>query len=92
MLGELEKRLQAVDRKTLNPFVRSILKNERADVVTWQVQPVEGGFGRSYGVFQFQGEAQASGDTMVWSLILKIAGPALGERRRCPPERNPHGY
>lgn len=76
----LRKRLQAVDQTTLNPLVRRVLEEERADVVNWQYQQLEGGFGRSYGVFRFQGEAQVAGETTAWSLILKVSGPARGSQ------------
>jgi hypothetical protein len=80
MIGDLGKRLQAVDKAALTPLVRRVLEDDTADVVNWHWGPVEGGFGRSYGVFRFQGEAQSGGETATWSLILKVAGPASGSQ------------
>jgi len=78
--GEIKKRLDAVDRATLTPLVRRILENENAKVMNWRYQPVEGGFGHAYGVYRFQGEAQAEDETLDWSLILKVTGPATGSQ------------
>ena len=80
MRDELAKKLETVDQATLIPLVRRLLANERAQVVSWRYRPVEGGFGGSYGVYRFQGEAQAGGETLGWSLILKVIGPATGSQ------------
>jgi len=80
MTSEFEKRLQAVDQATLTPLVRRLLENEGAEVLNWRYQPVEGGFGHAYGVYRFQGQAQAGGKRLDWSLILKATGPAAGSQ------------
>lgn len=77
---EFEKRLKAVDQATLRPLVRRLLEDDRVEVVRWRYRPVEGGFGESYGVYRFQGEAQTGGETAAWSLILKITGPERGSQ------------
>jgi Phosphotransferase enzyme family len=80
MIGALKKRLDAVDRATLTRFVRSILENQSAEAMNWRYQPVEGGFGNAFGVYRFQGQAQAQDETLNWSLILKATGPATGSQ------------
>lgn len=80
MTSEFGKRLEAVDQATLTPLVRRILENERAEVMNRRYQPVGDGFGHAYGVYRFQGEAQAGGETLDWSLILKATGPATGSQ------------
>lgn len=78
MPTELENRLQAVTPTDLTPLVRRLLHYERAEVVDWRYRPVEGGFSGAYGVYRFEGQAQAEDKTLDWSLILKVIAPASG--------------
>lgn len=64
MTSEFEKRLKAVDQATLTPLVRCILENESAEVIDWRYQPLEGGFGESYGIYRFQGKARSPDETL----------------------------
>jgi hypothetical protein len=80
MIDEFEKRLKVVDQATLTPLVRRALENESVEVMDWHDQPLEGGFGESYGIYRFQGKAQSPDETLAWSLILKATGPAIGSQ------------
>ena len=78
MKDTVEKRLRKVDQATLTPLVRRSLENDRAQVLNWHHQPIEGGFGGAYGVYRFSGKAQVGHESLAWSLILKILGPKSG--------------
>ncbi len=80
MIDEFEKRLKAVDQTTLTPLVRRALENESVEVIDWHNQPLEGGFGESYGIYRFQGKARSPDEILAWSLILKATGPAIGSQ------------
>jgi Phosphotransferase enzyme family len=80
MIGELKKRVDAVDRAILTPLVRRVLEEESAEVMSWRYRQVEGGFGHAYGLHRFQGEARVGDETLDWSLILKSTGPATGSQ------------
>jgi hypothetical protein len=38
-------------------------------------------------VYRFQGEAQVGDETLDWSLILKVTGPATGSQELTPPSK-----
>lgn len=70
--------MKTVDDTLLTPIVRRRLENDHAEVTNWRYLSVEDGFGHAYGVYRFRGEAQAGGEILDWSLILKAIGPATG--------------
>lgn len=80
MTRKLAQRLDTVDPTTLTPLVQRMLNTSHAEVTSWRYEPVEGGFGHAYGIYRFQGGAQAEGRPLGWSLILKILGPATGSQ------------
>ncbi len=65
--------LQAVDAATLTPFVRCALDRETASPIDWQVAPF--GDGGRQGAFRFVGAAVDQGQTLPWSLVLKVVPP-----------------
>lgn len=69
--------LQAIDQATLTPVVRQALGSDSVTLVDWQVAPHRGGAGQC--VYRFAGSAQDQGQTVPWSLILKVARAPDGE-------------
>lgn len=68
---DIETALQAIDRETLNPFVRKTLDSETATVTDWQVAPLPA---ERRNVFRFTGHARTAGKPVAWSLVLKVVG------------------
>ena len=66
---------EAVDGESLTPLVRRVLQSATAEVLDWQVHRLGGGFGNpvSLGLYRFAGKGQDRGETVPWSLVLKIA-------------------
>ena len=62
--------LQALDQATLTPLVRQALYSDSVALVDWQVAPHGGGAGQC--VYRFAGSAEDQGQTVPWSLILKV--------------------
>ncbi len=77
-LDEFEKRLESVDRATLNPIVRAIFETPNVTLGDWRYETIVGGFGHAFGVYRFHGEALVNGETRSWSAILKALGPDMG--------------
>ena len=69
--------LQAVDQATLTPLVRHALGSDTVALVDWQVAPHGGGAGQC--VYRFAGSAEDQGQTVPWSLILKVVRAQEGE-------------
>lgn len=78
MPDDLQQRIAALNRATLDLPVRRSLDDPGAQVVAWRAEPVEGGFGHGYGIFRLHGEARSDGEILPWSLILKVVGPESG--------------
>ena len=71
MLNELDTSLQSIDSATLTPLVRGSLGSETAEVINWEIHQVHGG-GTHAGVYRLSGDAHDGGETITWSLILKV--------------------
>src|SRR5512136_544106 len=67
---------QEVDRDHLTGLVRKALDRPTLQISEWKVQPIQGGFEWDSAVFRFQGEARGAGETIPWSLILKVVKPS----------------
>lgn len=80
MSSTYEERLQAVGKATLTPLVRRAVEIENLAITDWDRQPVDGGFGESYGVTRFHGSALMRDKSLNWSLILKATGPKFGSQ------------
>ncbi len=74
MTSEFKQRLKTIDQTVLMPLVQRALEDPTITVIDWQIEPVEGGFGHSYGVYRVRGTAQATTQGIAWSLILKATG------------------
>ena len=79
MADGIEEQLKALDQTTLTPLVRSALGREGVELGDWQCQPVFGGVEMASSLYRFSGDAQAGGETIPWTLILKIAQAPPGD-------------
>lgn len=67
-----------VDDCTLSPVVREATGRPMLEFGTFSSQPLHGGGGHSPGIARYSGEATDRGDTVRWSLILKLLGHEAG--------------
>lgn len=66
-----------LDARMLTTIVQLAVDDATATVVTWTVQPLDGGFSGS-AVYRVHGQAQLADRRAAWSLILKEISPATG--------------
>ncbi len=71
-------RLAAIDRATLTPLVQSALNSETVEVVNWECEQLHGGIAAGTAIYRFSGQGRDQGQTIPWSLILKILWPEGG--------------
>jgi hypothetical protein len=64
--------LPTIDQAALTPVLRRALDSETVQVVDWDCQPLQAGVGLASSVFRVSGQARDQGDTIPWSLILKV--------------------
>ena len=66
--------LEAIDRETLTRLVRRVIQSAKVEVLDWQFRPLGGGFGNpvSLGLYRFSGKGKDRGETVLWSLVLKV--------------------
>lgn len=78
MTTDFHRRLEAVDATILTPLVRQNLRNDCAEVVSWNHRVLSGGFASEtvggYGTFRFEGTALANEEIVSWQLVLKVLG------------------
>jgi hypothetical protein len=74
----LESQLDAIDQAALTPLVRSALGNQTVEVDNWEREQVHGGLGVRTAIYRFSGQGHDQGQTIAWSLILKILRPEGG--------------
>ena len=67
---------QEMDRGYLTDTVQKALDRPDLQITDWKVQSLHGGFEWDSAVFRVQGEAGDRGETIPWSLILKVVKPA----------------
>jgi hypothetical protein len=70
--------LAAIDRATLTALVQRALGSKTVEVVNWQFQQLHGGLAAGSAVFRFSGQGRDRGQTIAWSLILKVLRPDVG--------------
>ncbi|MFN2218884.1 MAG: hypothetical protein ACK2UA_09775 [Anaerolineae bacterium] len=70
--------LAAIDRATLTPLVQRALGSETIEVVDWEFEQLHGGIAVGSAVFRFSGRGRDRGQTIAWSLILKVLRPDVG--------------
>jgi hypothetical protein len=77
---EIATQLGAIDRATLTPLVRRACFSETIEIGDWSYQPICGG-GDLAGavVYRFAGSGLEQGETVRWSLFLKVLGTADGD-------------
>ncbi len=68
-----------LDRATLCGPIRAALGSDTAQVLTWQHDTLAGsGDPKTGGVYRVRGSAITHGETLSWSLILKVIRPGAG--------------
>ncbi|MBX3012319.1 MAG: phosphotransferase [Caldilineaceae bacterium] len=77
MSNRVAEQIARLDAECLQPVVQQALAVEKATLVDWSAQPLEGGFSGS-AVYRLQGQAQLGEEHKPWSLILKVISPANG--------------
>jgi hypothetical protein len=70
------RQLDAINRATLTPLVRSALNSETVEVTSWDCEQQHGGIGLGTAIYRFSGEGHDQGLKVPWSLILKTLCPA----------------
>jgi hypothetical protein len=71
--------LPNVDLSALRSAVRQTLGRDTAEVVSWQAQSIHAAINSvTGGLLRLSGAARDHGDTLPWSLVLKIARNAVG--------------
>ena len=68
----LPAHLALIDAATLTPLVQRALARPTAVVLTWTCETLHGGVGTGNAVYRFAGQARDQGETVPWSLILKV--------------------
>jgi hypothetical protein len=80
MSADFQRRVEAVDNHTLTPLVRQLLRDDRAEIVSWNKRAVSGGTSSEvvggYGAYYFEGTARSDEEVVPWLLILKVLGKA----------------
>jgi len=69
-----------IDRETLSVPVRAALGRDTAEIIDWQRTTLHGGVSPTTGgVYRVMGRADDHGETLVWSLVLKVLRAAGGD-------------
>jgi hypothetical protein len=66
--------MSEIDRGTLLPVVREATGRPGLTLEGWSEEPIQGGAGRSPGVRRLTGQGIDAGETVEWSLVLKMLG------------------
>ena len=75
----INPQLQAIDGAVLTPLVQRSLNRPVAKILHWQYRPLIGGVELESSLYRFTGDAEVKGETLPWTLILKIIqSPADG--------------
>jgi hypothetical protein len=78
MTNDFQLHLESVDDKILVPLVRQVLRNDAAEIISWNSKALSGGYASEtvggYGTYLFEGTARANEETVSWSLVLKVLG------------------
>jgi hypothetical protein len=67
--------LTAIDQATLTPLVRHALNSATVEVTSWNYEQLHAGVGEGTAVYRFAGQGRDRGQTMPWSLVLKVLHP-----------------
>ena len=80
----MDEHIRMIDVKRLLPLVRKAIGNVSAEISTFHITPVHGGWGGAVGgtaIYRFTGQTKQQG---AWSLILKILYPRPAETAQSP--------
>jgi hypothetical protein len=72
MVIETKEQLETIDSAVLTPLVQQVLGGVDAQIAEWRHQSVVGGIEMASDIYRFSGSALAAGETLPWSLILKV--------------------
>jgi hypothetical protein len=72
----LRPQLDAINRASLTPLVRSALDRKTVEVSTWAYEQLHGGAGLGTAIYRFSGEGHDRGQKVPWSFVLKTLCPA----------------
>jgi hypothetical protein len=70
----IESQAPEIDRTTVTPLVRQVLRSEAVEIVDWHTTPLnfQGGGSTWRSVYRVAGTGLDSGKVVTWSLILKV--------------------
>ncbi|MBZ0302027.1 MAG: aminoglycoside phosphotransferase family protein [Anaerolineae bacterium] len=80
----MNSRIETLTPDTLMPLVRQALADSTAEVTSWQVEPIHGGWGGAVGgtaLYRVRGQTTRH---QPWSLILKVLYERPGEAETAP--------
>jgi hypothetical protein len=72
----LRPQLDAINRASLTPLVRSALDRKTVEVSSWDYEQLHGGAGLGTAIYRFSGEGHDRGQKVPWSFVLKTLCPA----------------
>ena len=79
MSDSINPQLQDIDEAVLTHLVQRALNREEAKIHHWQYRPLIGGVELESSLYRFTGDAEVKGETLPWTIILKIIqSPAEG--------------
>jgi hypothetical protein len=73
-----ESQLANLDQATLTPLVRDALGSKTVEVLNWKCEQIHGGMAVGTSIYRFSGQGRDRGQSIPWSLILKILQPEGG--------------
>ncbi|MBZ0298042.1 MAG: aminoglycoside phosphotransferase family protein [Anaerolineae bacterium] len=80
----MEQSLQTIDEHVLPSLVRQALADPKAEIATWEIETIYGGWGGAVGgtaLYRITGRTEQG---KPWSLVLKILYERLGEAETSP--------
>jgi hypothetical protein len=77
--------LASIDQAMLTPLVRRALGSKTVQVTDWECQPIYGGAGEVASIYRFSGDGYDQGETVPWSLVLKIVRAMPGREAPSSP-------
>jgi len=79
MTSDSYTHLPSIDEAVLTPLVRQAVGSKAVEITSWDTQQVHGGFGFGGGggsaIYRVSGQGFDQGDSLAWSLILKVLYP-----------------
>ena len=71
---DISSLLQSIEPAQLEAIVRQSLQRDAFQIQDWQVGQLGGGAGNpvSVGLYRFEGNGKEGGESLAWSVILKV--------------------